>query len=171
LNPDFWHYSFDLVHSQFLPRPLEDSQANSFPLFIAEIFAEVESSPNSQQSAGVIELSCSPGDLRSFYHLRFPESAMTPGTSPNLKQETDPRIMVIRRLFRLRLEDYEFFLEIMKMTLSLGSSLHAFMNSLESYHFRSFEGERFLPNSPTLAPRGSRLTPTVRFHEQFLEFQ
>jgi hypothetical protein len=30
---------------------------------------------------------------------------------------------------------------------------------------RCFEGVRFLPNSPTLAPRGSRLTPTIRFHE------
>jgi hypothetical protein len=28
-----------------------------------------------------------------------------------------------------------------------------------------FEGERFLPNSPTLAPRGRGLTPTIHFHE------
>jgi hypothetical protein len=28
-----------------------------------------------------------------------------------------------------------------------------------------FEGERFFLNSPTLATRGSRLTPTIRFHE------
>jgi hypothetical protein len=32
---------------------------------------------------------------------------------------------------------------------------------------RRFEGVRFFPNSPTLAPWGSGLTPTIRFHENF----
>jgi hypothetical protein len=38
----------------------------------------------------------------------------------------------------------------------------------EIHEFRQiwhFEGVRVLPNSPTLAPRGSELTPTIRFHE------
>jgi hypothetical protein len=30
---------------------------------------------------------------------------------------------------------------------------------------RRFEGDAFFLNSPTLAHRGSRLTPTIRFHE------
>jgi hypothetical protein len=30
---------------------------------------------------------------------------------------------------------------------------------------RCFEGDRFFLNSPTLAPRGSGLTATIRFHE------
>jgi hypothetical protein len=32
---------------------------------------------------------------------------------------------------------------------------------------RQFEGDRFFLNSPTLAPRGSGLTLTIRFHENF----
>jgi hypothetical protein len=32
---------------------------------------------------------------------------------------------------------------------------------------RRFEGVSVLPNSPTLAPRGSGLTPTIRFHKTF----
>jgi hypothetical protein len=35
----------------------------------------------------------------------------------------------------------------------------------ESRQTRRFEGHRFLLNSPTLAPRGSGLTPPIRFHE------
>jgi hypothetical protein len=35
----------------------------------------------------------------------------------------------------------------------------------ESRQTRRFEGDRFFLNSPTLAPRGSGLTPTIRFHE------
>jgi hypothetical protein len=37
--------------------------------------------------------------------------------------------------------------------------------SHEFRQIRRFEGVRFLPNSPTLAPRGSGLTPTIRFPE------
>jgi hypothetical protein len=33
------------------------------------------------------------------------------------------------------------------------------------WQIRHFEGVRFLPNSPTLAPWVSGLTPTIRFHE------
>jgi hypothetical protein len=120
LNPDFWHYSFDLVHSRFPPRPLEDSQANSFPLFIAEIFAEAESSPNSQQTARVIELSCPLGDLRS---LSKPETRNRPSNSWLFGDYFAPGQRIS-----------EFFFEIRKMMLSLGSSLHAFMNSLEPCH-------------------------------------
>jgi hypothetical protein len=39
------------------------------------------------------------------------------------------------------------------------SSFHEFRQT------RRFEGDRFFLNSPTLAPRGSGLTPTIRFHE------
>jgi hypothetical protein len=35
---------------------------------------------------------------------------------------------------------------------------------------RRFEGVRFLPNSPTLAPRGSGLTPMIWFHEEISNF-
>jgi hypothetical protein len=35
----------------------------------------------------------------------------------------------------------------------------------EFWQIQHFEGVRFLPNSPTLAPRGSGLTPTIWFHE------
>jgi hypothetical protein len=45
------------------------------------------------------------------------------------------------------------------------------MNSSESWYLQSFKGERFLPNSPTLAPRGTRLTPTICFHKKLSEFQ
>jgi hypothetical protein len=33
------------------------------------------------------------------------------------------------------------------------------------WQIRHFEGVRFLPNSPTLAPRGSGFTPMIQFHE------
>jgi hypothetical protein len=39
------------------------------------------------------------------------------------------------------------------------SSFHEFRQT------RCFEGDRFFLNSPTLAHRGSGLTPTIRFHE------
>jgi hypothetical protein len=50
------------------------------------------------------------------------------------------------------------------------SSLNTFTNSPKFQSLRSSEGERFLPNSPTLAPRGSGLTLTIRFREQFSKF-
>jgi hypothetical protein len=40
----------------------------------------------------------------------------------------------------------------------------------EAWQTRHFEGGRFFLNSSTLAPRGSRLTPTIRFHEKTLKF-
>jgi hypothetical protein len=46
------------------------------------------------------------------------------------------------------------------------SSRERFTNlSHEFRQTRRFEGVRFFPNSPTLAPWGSGLTPTIRFHE------
>jgi hypothetical protein len=36
----------------------------------------------------------------------------------------------------------------------------------ETCQTRHFEGDRFFLNSPTLASRGSGLTPTIRFHEK-----
>jgi hypothetical protein len=42
---------------------------------------------------------------------------------------------------------------------------------LRIWQLRRFEGGRFLPNSPTLAPRGRGLTRTIRFHEKSSEFQ
>jgi hypothetical protein len=39
--------------------------------------------------------------------------------------------------------------------------------SHEFQQTQRFEGVRFFPNSPTLAPPGSRLTPTIRFYENF----
>jgi hypothetical protein len=43
-----------------------------------------------------------------------------------------------------------YFVEIMKMKLSLGSSLHTLSWILHSLDiFRGFKGERFLPNSLT----------------------
>jgi hypothetical protein len=41
----------------------------------------------------------------------------------------------------------------------LENSFHEFRQT------RCFEGDRFFLNSPTLAPRESGLTPTIRFHE------
>jgi hypothetical protein len=49
------------------------------------------------------------------------------------------------------------------------SYLHRFNHPENSFHefrqTRRFEGDRFFLNSPTLALRGSGLTPTNRFHE------
>jgi hypothetical protein len=56
---------------------------------------------------------------------RLPESATTPETFPALKQETDLRIHghpAIASPMVTGLANY--FVEIMKMKLSLGSSLH-----------------------------------------------
>jgi hypothetical protein len=39
--------------------------------------------------------------------------------------------------------------------------------SHEFQQTRRFEGVRFFPNSPTLAPWGSGLTSTIRFHKNF----
>jgi hypothetical protein len=49
------------------------------------------------------------------------------------------------------------------------SYLHRVNHPENSFHefrqTRRFEGDRFFLNSPTLAPRGSGLTSTIRFHE------
>jgi hypothetical protein len=54
-----------------------------------------------------------------------------------------------------------------------GSRFQIFIDSMplknSSHEFRQtrrFEGDGFFLNSPTLAPRGSGLTPTIRFHEK-----
>jgi hypothetical protein len=52
--------------------------------------------------------------------------------------------------------------------IRISSRMHSEGDSriyLRIRQIRRFEGIRFLPNSPTLAPRGSGLTPTIRFHE------
>jgi hypothetical protein len=51
----------------------------------------------------------------------------------------------------------------------LGCHFHSLLEDLsrEFRQTRRFESVRFFLNSPTLAPRGSGLTPTIRFRENF----
>jgi hypothetical protein len=72
-------------------------------------------------------------------------------------------------------ESYEIHQGVfMIVSLSWNRTFHPEANSWvysRIRQIRRFEGERFFPNSPTLAPRGSGLTPTIRFHEKNPEFR
>jgi hypothetical protein len=54
---------------------------------------------------------------------------------------------------------------LLVMNLELPIIRHIHEHSHEFGNSNCSEGERFLPNSPTLVPRGSGLTLTIRFHE------
>jgi hypothetical protein len=87
---------------------------------------------------------------------------MTSEISLVLKQETDLQIHGHSTIVSLMVKGLVNSLEITKVKPLFGSFLHVYTNSSDSRHLRSSEGERFLPNSPTLAPRGSGLTPFPR---------
>jgi hypothetical protein len=75
----------------------------------------------------------------------------------------------ISRLRRFKIPDLHEF-AISRLRRFKIPNLHRF-NVLENlfHEFRQtrrFEGDRFFLNSPTLAPRGSGLTSTIRFHEK-----
>jgi hypothetical protein len=95
LVPLLWPSSF-MIFALYLRR----FAGRQLPRFIIETFTEVRSSPNSQRSAGVIELSCPRGDLRSFYRWGFPNQQPLPKPLPSWNKRQTCKFMVIRRLLR-----------------------------------------------------------------------
>jgi hypothetical protein len=94
----------------------------------------------------------------------------------NIKQAREPKLIrllfscIIRRSAKCVIF---IWMSSWMFPLPRNSIFHVENNSRHFsriWQIRRFEGERFLPNSPTLAPRGSGLTLTIRFHEQNLEF-
>jgi hypothetical protein len=111
-------------------------------------------------------------DLRRFMILDLRKF-----TIPELRKFMIPdlRRFTIPKLRRFMIPDLRRFTIILKWTA------YSREEAIVDCHFRTllknlfhgfrqtrrFEGVRILPNSPTLAPRGSGLTLTIRFHENF----
>jgi hypothetical protein len=76
---------------------------------------------------------------------------------------------VTSRLHRFKIPDLHEFATSRLRRFKI-PDLHRFNvpeNLFHEFHqTRHSEGDRFFLNSPTLAPWGSRLTPTIRFHEE-----
>jgi hypothetical protein len=82
---------------------------------------------------------------------------------------------MIPDLRRFTIPDLRRFTIILKRTTDsreeaiFGCHFRTLLKNLfhEFWQTRRFEGVRILTNSPTLAPRGSGLTPTIYFHKIF----
>jgi hypothetical protein len=105
--------------------------------------------------------------LRRF---KIPENRMF--VTPRLRRPKIPenRLFVTLRLRKSKIPENRLFAtlrlrrpKIPKNRMFVAPEKHISRTSLNS----TFRGWRVFLNSPTLAPRGSGLTPTIRFHEHF----
>jgi hypothetical protein len=101
---------------------------------------------------------------------QIPESVILPKFGPSTVEIPGSRMFVTSPLRRIKIPEFCTF---------ANSWLHRFQASenreflapekhaLRTLLSLTFRGWRVFLNSPTLAPRGSGLTPTIRFHEPF----
>jgi hypothetical protein len=108
-------------------------------------------------------------DLLNFTRFQLPS---------NRQQTREPKAnLAVTFAQHLKVSElYEIYHDVfMNVPLSWNRIFHPKAHSWIYSRIRQlwrFEGERFLPNSsPTLAPRGSGLTPTICFHDKSSEFR
>jgi hypothetical protein len=162
LNPDFWDDIFDLA-SPWSPNLL---------------FTKISAHCSSRSSR-------IPGSRTS--QVPGSRASQVPGSKASQVLGSIPsQVPIILKWIADSREEARFgyhflsLLENLKNTWNSSGSLHEFFAFLklefssqgwftnlyhEFWQTRRFEGVRFFPKSPTLAPRGSVLTQMIRFHE------
>jgi hypothetical protein len=165
-NPDFWDNVFDLDSCWFLNLLYVDIFTHHNLRIWTSLDSRI-SQVHDSRSSRVHDSGSSPvhdsrsSQIRDFRALHVHDSRSPQIHDFKASQVHDPRASQVSTTLKWKADSHE--------EARFGCHFCTLLENL-SHEFRQtrrFEGVRFCLNSPTLAPRGSGLTPTIRFRENF----